>query len=154
MIECQWVTTPQQTGRFTVAIADVEGLGDKKVFLADKLLNIIHDLTENPYEFDSESGVFDVRFELRFVNEILSNPDFDTITSSVIAYGSEGRLNIKSTLQKITEVSVYDTLGRLIHTQKGQPVNEFESNVNFTKQTVIVQIKLENGQVVTKKLII
>lgn len=141
-------------GRFTVAIADVVGLGDKKVFLADKLLNIIHDLTENPYEFDSESGVFDVRFELRFVNEILSNPDFDTITSSVIAYGSEGQINVKSTLQKITEVSVYDTLGRLIHTQKGQPVNEFESNVNFTKQTVIVQIKLENGQVVTKKLII
>jgi hypothetical protein len=141
-------------GRFTIAIADVVGLGDKKVYLVDKLLNIIHDLTENPYEFDSESGVFDVRFELRFVNEILSNPDFDTITSSVIAYGSDGQLNVKSTLQKITEVSVYDVLGRIIHTQKDQLTNEFVSNVNFTKQTVIVQIKLENGQVVTKKLMI
>ncbi|MEZ4839342.1 choice-of-anchor D domain-containing protein [Flavobacterium sp.] len=141
-------------GRFTIAIADVIGLGDKKIYLEDKLLNIIHDLTVAPYVFDSNVGIFDTRFELRFSNETLTNPDFNAITASVIAFVSNGQLHVKSTLEKITHVAVYDVLGRLLYTQSNQPTNEFASTVNFSNQTVIVQIKLENNQIITKKLIL
>lgn len=141
-------------GRFTVAIADVVGLGDKKVYLDDKLLNIIHDLTLSPYSFDSNSGTFDSRFELRYTNETLSNPDFNQLASSVIAFASNGQLHVKSSLEKINHVAVYDVLGRVLLSQKGQNSNEFVTNTNFSKQTIIVQIELENGQLVSKKLIL
>mgnify|MGYP006191092345 FL=1 len=141
-------------GRFMIAIADVVGLGDKKVYLEDKLLNIIHDLTESPYEFDSESGVFDTRFELRYTNEILSNPDFNEVATAVIAFASEGQLNVKSTLENITQVTVYDLLGRELFTKSGENTNEFSTNISLINQTVIVQIELANGQVVSKKLIL
>lgn len=141
-------------GRFTVAIADVVGLNEKKVYLQDKVLNSIHDLTASPYVFDSEAGTFNNRFELRYTNETLSNPDFNQVASSVIAFGSNGQLHVKSTLEKINSVTVYDVLGRLLHSQKGQSTNEFVANTNFSKQTIIVQIELENGQVVSKKLIL
>ena len=141
-------------GRFMIAIADVVGLGDKKVYLEDKLLNIIHDLTESPYEFDSESGVFDTRFELRYTNEILSNPDFNEVATAVIAFASEGQLNVKSKLENITQVTVYDLLGRQLFTKSGENTNEFSTNISLINQTVIVQIELANGQVVSKKLIL
>jgi hypothetical protein len=141
-------------GRFTLAIADIVGLGDKKVYIEDKLLNIIHDLTISPYVFDSNAGIFDTRFELRYEYETLSNPDFNTIASSVIAFGSNGLLNVKSTLENISHVSIYDVLGRMLYTQQVQNTNEFVVNTTITKQTIIVQIELENGQLVSKKLIL
>lgn len=141
-------------GRFTVAIADVVGLGDKKVYLEDKLLNIIHDLTTSPYIFDSTVGTFNDRFELRYTNETLSNPNFNEVASSVIAFGSNGQLHIKSSLEKINNVLVYDVLGRVLFSKKEQSTNEFMANTNFSKQTVIVQIELETGEIVTKKLVL
>lgn len=140
-------------GTFTVAIADVMGLDDKRVYLKDKLLNNIHDLTASPYVFDSNAGVVNDRFELRYTNETLSNPNFSEIASSVIAFGSNGQLHIKSSVEKINSVLVYDVLGRVVFSQKEQSTNEFVANTNFSKQTVIVQIELENGQIVTKKLV-
>ncbi|HBI00608.1 choice-of-anchor D domain-containing protein, partial [uncultured Flavobacterium sp.] len=137
-------------GTFTVAIADVMGLDNKRVYLKDKLLNNIHDLTASPYVFDSNAGVVNDRFELRYTNETLSNPNFSEIASSVIAFGSNGQLHIKSSLEKINSVLVYDVLGRVVFSQKEQSTNEFVANTNFSKQTVIVQIELENGQIVTK----
>ncbi|PKP17013.1 MAG: hypothetical protein CVU07_05080, partial [Bacteroidetes bacterium HGW-Bacteroidetes-23] len=75
-------------GTFTVAIAEVIGLENRKVYLKDKMLNSIHDLTSSPYVFDSNAGVVNNRFELRYTNETLSNPNFNEVASSVIAFGS------------------------------------------------------------------
>jgi hypothetical protein len=61
---------------------------------------------------------------------------------------------VKSSLEKITIISVYDVLGRLLLTQKVQNTKEFSVATSLSKQTVIVQIELESGQVVTKKLIL
>lgn len=141
-------------GTFTVAIADVIGIGNKRVYLEDKLLNSIHDLTASPYVFNSNAGVVNDRFELRFTNQILLNPDFTTIASSVIAFGSNGELHVKSSLEKIRGVVVYDVLGRTLLSQKGQGSNEFTANTALSNQTVIVQIELENGQIVTKKIVL
>lgn len=141
-------------GRLTVAIADVVGLEDKKVYLEDKQLNIIHDLTLTPYVFDSEAGTFDGRFELLYRNELLSTPGFAEVASGVIAFASNGQLHVKSSLEKINNIAVYDVLGRLLFSQKGQGEDEFVANTNFSKQTVVVQVELENRQIVTKKVVL
>ncbi len=145
------VTAP---GRLTVAIADVVGLEDKKVYLEDKQLNIIHDLTLTPYVFDSEAGTFDGRFELLYRNELLSTPGFAEVASGVIAFASNGQLHVKSSLEKINNIAVYDVLGRLLLSQKGHGSDEFVVNTNFSKQTVVVQVELENGQLVTRKIVL
>ncbi|WP_181456877.1 choice-of-anchor D domain-containing protein [Flavobacterium lacus] len=141
-------------GTFTIAIADVIGMGYKRVFLEDKLVNTVHDLTASPYIFDSTVGVFDTRFVLRYNNGLLSNPVFTEVASSVIAFASNGQLTVKSSHERINKVTVYDVLGRTLFSQNIQNSNEFVSNTTLSKQTVIVQIELENGQVVSKKLIL
>lgn len=141
-------------GVFTIAIAAEEGLGNKKVFLEDKQLNLIHDLTTSPYIFDTNPGVFNTRFVLRYNSGILSNSDFNQVTSNVIAFASNGQLHVKSSKEKINRITVFDVLGRTLFSQTGQISNDFSTSLNFSNQTVIVQIEVEYGKFVTKKLIL
>src|SRR5690606_32385655 len=67
-------------GSYTIGIYHVDGVfTNQKVYLEDKLLNTIHDLTVEPYEFATEAGTFDTRFVLRFTDGMLSTPDVDSV---------------------------------------------------------------------------
>jgi hypothetical protein len=79
----------------------------------------------------------------------------DGYNETVIASGSAGQLSIKSTYELIQEVTVYDVLGRQLLDAKNIDNNEFSSaNVTLSQQTLIVKIKLENGVVVERKIVL
>lgn len=141
-----------ESGNYTVAIATVSGLNSIKVYLKDNLLNLMHDLTTSPYSFVSNVGTFDNRFELRYQNEVLGNPDFSNSNSSVIAFGSNGKINIKSSVQPIVSVEVYDLLGRQFLSEKITNLNEVTLSTNVVNQAVIAKIKLESGEIITRKI--
>lgn len=60
-------------GTFEISITPKDGLFNEgqEVFLYDKLLNTIHQLTTTPYSFTSEAGVYNDRFEVLFANRSL-----------------------------------------------------------------------------------
>jgi len=144
-------------GSHTIAIRKVDGVFENGVtiYLEDKLLNIIHDLKQAPYVFTSEKGIFNDRFIVRYTNGTLGNPDFETLESSVVVATNRGEMTIKSYVENIQDVTVYDILGRQLLEAKNVQNNSFvASNISNSQQTLIVKIKLANGLLVTRKIIL
>ncbi len=144
-------------GDYKIAIAAVDGLFEQgqPIFLEDKLLNVIHDLRVVPYSFSTTAGKFNDRFVLRYTNTTLGNPDFGNIENSVIVAGNQGELTIKSSIENIKEVTIYDVLGRqLFFTKEINNTNFVTSNISLSQQTLIVKIKLENGMTISRKIIL
>ena len=145
-------------GTFTIRIENAEGqLGnvEQAVYLEDKMLGYVHDLKQGPYSFTTAIGTFNNRFEIRYTNEILGNEDFDLIDNNVIVAVSNQQLIIKSTLEPLSSVVVYDVLGREILSRNNIDTHEvvFDS-LPITNQALIVKMVLQNGQVVTRKIVI
>ena len=145
-------------GEFTISIDKVEGIlsaESTSVYLEDKVLNIIHDLKQSPYIFTTVFGRYEDRFVLRYSDIALSNPDFETLNSSITVATNLGELIVNSHIEMIREVTVYDILGRQLFEAKSINNNNFiTSNISMSQQALIVKIKLENGIIVTRKIIL
>ncbi|UPT71824.1 MAG: T9SS sorting signal type C domain-containing protein [Flavobacterium sp. JAD_PAG50586_2] len=146
------------TGEFTIGIDKKEGifnLEETPIYVEDKEMNIIHNLKESPYTFTTNYGRFENRFVLRYTDAALGNPDFETLDSSVSVASNHGELLIKSHIENIEDVIVYDILGRQLFESKNIANNNFTaSNISNSKQTLIVKIKLANGFTVSRKIIL
>lgn len=141
-------------GNYTIGIEGTDGLfGEQDIYLEDKALNVIHDLKESSYVFTTETGTFNERFELRYTTEQLSTPGFNPVNSLLIAV-KESAINLKSSQENISEVTVYDMLGRTIYTRSDIGTTHFSiENLLASQQSLIVKAKLENGAIVTKKIL-
>jgi subtilisin-like proprotein convertase family protein len=139
-------------GEFMVAIADLVGLGDKRIYLDDKLLNIIHDLTTTPYVFFSTIGIFDDRFALVYQNSPLSLLDLEYANSVLVATGYN-QLKIRSLVESFQKITVYDVLGRKLYDNQNFDEREYTvPGISPLNQTLLVKIVMNNGQVVTRKV--
>lgn len=145
-------TTAQ--GSYTIGIDHFDAaFNSQNIYLEDKNLSVIHDLKAAPYHFTSEVGEFEERFVLRYTNNTLGNDEVTALENSVIIYTND-KLNVKSTLQPIKEIMVYDILGKLLLSNTKVNANEFMAvTLNPTQTTLIVKVTLDNGVVVNKKVI-
>lgn len=140
---------------YTISLPDFDGLFEnQKIYLEDKLLNVIHDLKVSPYTFTTEIGTFDTRFVLRYTTETLGvdNPVFNANT--VIVYQNNSGLHINSGTQNMKNVTIYDVRGREIASKKqiGSTAVVF-TTLPLTQQVLLVKIEGENGGTVTKKIV-
>ena len=138
---------------YTFAIDRIDdSLKEKNVYVEDRELDIVHNLTLSPYEFTSGNGTFDDRFILRYRNTALSTNNFDA-NQNVNAFIFENQLHIKSSTN-IVAIELYDISGKLI--QKYKPTaleHEFNTRFDFANGVYLTKIKLDNSTVVTKKVI-
>jgi hypothetical protein len=144
------------TGTYSISIDSVDGVFQtQNIYLQDNLLNIIHDLKQAPYSFTSNYGTYDNRFVLRYTNESLSNDDFDALDHNVVVSTRNGEMTINSYIENLDEVTVYDILGRQLLQAKNIANNVFvTSNITTSQQALLVKIKLANGTIVTRKIIL
>lgn len=146
-----------QDGQYKIAIAAVDGLfsnASQNIYLEDKLLGITHDLRQNPYSFTANAGIVNDRFVLKYTGTALGNPDFGTV-NDIILTSNQGQMSIKSSIENIQEVTVYDILGRQLFEAKSIGNKDFStSGINAHQQALVVKIKLENGTIVTRKIIL
>jgi hypothetical protein len=141
-------------GAFTIQLAAFDGLfTEQNVYLEDKLLNIIHDLKNEPYEFITEQGTFDDRFVLRFTNETLGVNPFSV--QDVVVVKKDLSIEIlASTNTVLNKVNLFDIRGRLIATKENINANSTSfTDLNLANQILLVQIFDSFGNMVTKKLI-
>ncbi|MBN8565449.1 MAG: proprotein convertase P-domain-containing protein [Flavobacteriales bacterium] len=145
----------EQTGTFSFALDHVDGLfeGDQVILIRDELTNMVHNLKEAPFVFASEAGTFSNRFQLLFDSEALSTIDF-TMQNQVVIAVKEEIIKLKSTHSAIAEIEIYDVLGRKLSSFKKVNSNEFSINsIPPSLQTLLVKVKLENGEQHIKKII-
>lgn len=144
-------------GSHKIAIKKVDGLfeGNQGIYLEDTVLGIVHDLKAAPYTFTSEVGVFNSRFIVRYTPSALSNDDFDSLDNNVFVSTQSTDVSIKSANELMSSVLVYDILGRELVRKNNINANDITlPNVSAVNQALIVKITLENGQIVTRKIIL
>ncbi len=138
---------------YSFGLDAVDGLFENhNIYIEDKSLNIIHDLKQSPYQFVAAPGICNDRFVLRYTDAALHNPDFNA-DQGVIAFVSNHQLHAEST-QPIQSIEVYDVSGKWIKTYTPKDKSGiFKAEFNFANGVYLAKIKLENGMVLTKKLL-
>ena len=139
----------------SIAIEQVDGFfGEQNVYLFDKTTELYHDLKVGPFSFEATPGTFDNRFELRFINETLSVENPTPAENNLQVIKSNKTIEVKSPSGSIEAILVFDITGKEIASYEAINQNTFRSNqLNISNQVVIVKIKLENDEIVTRKLI-
>lgn len=152
-VELGYKTTT--AGNLKISLANFDGLfANQNIYLEDRVLNVIHDLKQSDYTFASAIGTFNERFVLRFTNETLGNPDFDLINNSIRVAVKNETITIKSSIENIQKVAIYDLLGRTIYENKKVNEKEFViQEVTANQQALVIKIYLENGMETSKKII-
>ncbi|MDI9310173.1 MAG: T9SS sorting signal type C domain-containing protein [Limnohabitans sp.] len=142
-------------GNYTIGVAAIDGLfavRNQKIYLEDKLLNTTHEISQSPYQFSTNNGIINDRFVLRFTNQTLSANNFE-LENSVKVYGTENSIVVKSTIENIKEVTIYNVLGQKL-TEKNKTQLEIEiSSIKKSNETLIAKVLLENGETIIKKII-
>ena len=143
------------SGTFNINIDSKEGVFDTDetpVYLEDKLLHIIHDLKKGAYSFSTQMGSFDDRFVLRYTNK--ENEISDKSENEITVYKDKNELVIDSKLQNISRVTVFDLYGKKLFDKELSNSKELHiSNGILKNQVLVLNIKLANGQLVSKKVI-
>ncbi|WP_188220700.1 glycine-rich domain-containing protein [Flavobacterium pokkalii] len=142
-------------GEFQISIDHADGkLASQKVFLEDKMLNVWHDLKE-PYVFTTEKGIFNDRFLLFYQDKNAVEEDtVDTEVAGVVIAVKDKTITINSADSLINTVAVYDFSGRLVYSNSVINANSTAvRNLFVNHAALIVQLELENGKKVNRKII-
>lgn len=142
-------------GAFTIKIDQADGvLTNQAVFIEDKLTNTIFDLRSGPYTFNTVAGTFNDRFVLRYTNKTLGTIDLETLENQVLVSNKNKQIKINSKAVTIDKVMVYDLLGRLLFKKDKVNSNEFSVlNLISNSETLLVKVTLQNGEIVTRKIL-
>ena len=143
---------------YTFSIAQLEGdfLTNNTVYLKDNLLSSIHDLSNSDYNFTSQTGTFNDRFEIVFKDTSLSVSE-ETISEQNISIiesrNNDITFNLTSQNLTIKAIKIYDVLGRLLYDLKGNSKTETYNLSNLSQASYIAHIQLSDGQLISKKAI-
>ncbi len=141
-------------GDITISIDQLEGIlntADVDVFLKDLDLNITHNLKVAPYTFTTTDGTFQDRFQLQFINNILSVDEEVLAEDALAVYlNNTKEIEIKQrTRTEINSVKVYSVMGQLIGMTSD--MNQKISLREHASGVYIVVIDTEKGSL-TKKI--
>ena len=84
----------------------------------------------------------------------MSNPTFN-IENSVIVSVKDNNATVTSTQEVIRKIEVFDVLGRSVLTKNDCNSMQVAINKNTVRnQVAVFKIHLQNGQIVTKKVVL
>lgn len=138
---------------FTISLSNKEGIfaNGTSIYLHDKKHNYYHDLQSGPYTFKMSNHEENNRFKIVYQqNRMLAISDFDNTAAT--AYIKDQKINIVSN-DGIKKVTVFDIFGRVIvdfNTVKFEKT--VTSDFNYSKGVYVTKIELENGKVVSQKI--
>jgi hypothetical protein len=143
---------------YTLSIAQLQGdfLNSNTVYFKDNLLNIIHNLSDSDYNFTSEVGEFNNRFEIAFnMGAFLSTDDILLNENNISIIELENdRVQFKTNSNSnIKTITIFDLLGRRLYNLKGNNSIETYRLSNLSNIVFIAKIELSNGAIITKKAI-
>lgn len=140
------------SGTFTINVDQTLGMfsSGQDIILRDKITGTTHNLAVSSYTFSASAGYVTNRFDIAYQNA-LSSTDLN-YQNDVVVYKNNSNLMINASNQLITEVSIHDIQGRLLVKKSNMNQNEVEIPISFGNQMLVVTTTLQEGQVITKKL--
>ncbi|MFC0603257.1 beta strand repeat-containing protein [Winogradskyella pulchriflava] len=145
-------------GNYTIAINAVDGLfanDNQAIYIKDNLLNVVFNITQAPYTFNSEVGEFNDRFEIVFTPQALSIDDHQAGNNDLTIIelpNGDVQFSVGEN-HTIINVEILDVLGRRIYSLKGNNATEVYTLSKLSKAPYIAKVTLSNGQTISKKAI-
>lgn len=143
------------SGNYSIELENFDGLFEEgqNVYLEDKWLNVIHNLKESNYDFTTESGTFEDRFEIQFTDGTLGVNNPTEPGNAIVVYKNNETIFVNASNLTMTEVKLFDIRGRLITAKQDILASEVSfANLNVANQLILVQITTIDGEIVTKKV--
>jgi len=142
-------------GQFTVSLEQLQGIfsGSQNIYLRDNVTNVLHNLKLTDYVFSSDAGQFQNRFEIRYSESALGVQDPTLGLESVIAYGIDNSLVVKSNVGNIANIQLFDIQGRLLIEKNKMDTASVVVPLTANKQVLLVKVSTQTGFVVTRKII-
>jgi hypothetical protein len=148
-------TQIEEEQSFTISLENLEGdnLSNATVYLADNLLHISTNLSEEDYTFTSNESNQKDRFVIVFEEDQLGNNEVSLESISLYPNPTKGMVNISSPLAPISSVEVFDLRGRKVDVIKIDYQNSYQLNIERLK-TAVYFIKINTDQgTITKRII-
>lgn len=150
--------TAPQTGAYRIGLFQTEGLfaphGIQTIYLKDKSNGIIHNLIDAPYEFVTDTGRYNDRFEIVYEKTTLTTENIQKTQLNIIYDDLQKRWLILSPQHKILKIEIYDLSGKLIWIKKAINTTAFSIPYRHVNQkTALIKVHTDNVEVVTKKII-
>lgn len=143
----------EYASNYSIQLSNREGVfsDESPIYLEDKLLNVFHDLKQGAYQFQTQSGVYNDRFQLRYQLPLYVKDN--TSSKELVVSSKSGWLGIKSENTPITKVILYDVAGRKLIEKEIDNLMLTEMNlINLTDTVIIANIHLNDGRIVNKKV--
>ncbi|MFD2543087.1 choice-of-anchor D domain-containing protein [Lacinutrix gracilariae] len=141
---------------YSISIGQLQGefLTNNTIYLRDKLMQVVHDLSASNYSFTSETGMFNERFEIIFKDTSLSINENQFYNALNIIEQENGLVTFSTTEDvQIKNVKVYDVLGRLLYNLNGNSSTETYNLDRLSQAAYLAKVTLSNDVVITKKAI-
>ncbi|MBU8883098.1 hypothetical protein KSK37_08390 [Kaistella sp. DKR-2] len=140
------------SGNYTVGILQKEGIfsGIQNIYLKDNVTRTVTDLSAGSYTFSAEPGLQVNRFTVLFKSGTVLGTD-SAAKSGITVFSSGSEVHVKAD-QNISAAELYDMSGRLLGSSRAG-ARETVMTVSY-RGAVILKVRLENGMVQTRKLML
>lgn len=146
-------TRNAKPGTYLIRAIDQSGVfaNGQAIYLKDKELGIITNISEAPYSFESGAGEFTNRFEIVYQQgSVLATEQ--VAKSNVVVYRDASDFVVKSTDKVISTVEVYDGVGRLVMSRNGKSKEVRLPAERLINGMYILGVKLADGEFLSKKI--
>lgn len=142
------------TGTHIISVYQKEGIfaESQDIWLVDMLLNKTVNLSKKPYKFVTRAGEYGNRFKIVYRPSFQTGVDISANDISMLKVGQQ--IEISSTIDRISEVEVFDLNSRPVFKKNEINQNKFIVNASsFNHQILIIKVKTETGETVTRKFV-
>jgi len=154
-VQLGFSTMIEESQVYTISIKDIEGANilGTDVYLEDRLVKTLTNLSEESYSFNSVEGTQENRFVLIFKEKVLNTKDEALQLLSIVPNPTTGLLTITSPNAQVSMVEVLDVRGRLVATKNYSDSNSFVVDItNLDSAMYFVKIYTSEG-IVTKRVL-
>lgn len=145
------ITAPQ-AGNYTISLDRAEGIFStgQSIYLYDRVEGVVSPLSNHSYEFTTEAGTFNNRFEIHYSTTTLSTADVEK--PEVSLYKNTNGITVNSGNAVLKNITVYDLNGRLLYNAPAQGNTTTIALNNVAHQVLAIQISTDKGSV-SRKLV-
>ncbi|MGV6828623.1 MAG: T9SS type A sorting domain-containing protein [Flavobacteriales bacterium] len=147
-------TQIQEAQNYSISINQLEGVDieNTDVYLEDRLLHVITNLSEKDYTFTANAGKQNNRFVLVFKERFLGENEFAIKNINIHPNPSSGLFTISSLTATINKVEVIDLRGRLMPVTIHTTTNDFVIDMkNLENAMYFVKLHTSEG-IFTKRV--
>lgn len=144
-----------ETGTYYISLYDKEGVfaDGQNIYIIDRLLNKSANLSQKPYKFLTRAGEYTDRFLIVYKPKNTIGTAAD-ISNQILFAKIDNQIVITSTIDKITDVEIFDLNSRSVYSKP--EINSKEHKINafdFNHQVIVVTVKTDKGEFVTQKFV-